>query len=68
VRALPKVRFDIMNTVNESTGFSPFTLKTGRSPKLVPSLVTDGALDAETAVGRDAGEMIKEIEQQVLEA
>jgi hypothetical protein len=68
VRALPKVRFNIMNTVNESTGFSPFTLKMGRSPKLVPSMVTDGALDAETAVRRDAGEMIKEIEQQVLEA
>jgi hypothetical protein len=32
VRALPKVRFDIMNTPNASMGTSPFILKTGRSP------------------------------------
>ena len=31
VKALPKVRFDIMNTINASTGVSPFILKTGRS-------------------------------------
>ena len=36
VKALPKIRFDIMNTLNASTGFSPFILKTGRSPRLLP--------------------------------
>jgi hypothetical protein len=39
VKALPKVRFDFMNTVNASTGFSPFQLHLGRSPRLLPPLV-----------------------------
>jgi hypothetical protein len=38
-RALPKVRFDIVNTIHASTGMSPFILKTGRSPRLIPLLV-----------------------------
>jgi hypothetical protein len=36
---LPRVRFALMNTVNTSTGFSPFQLKTGRSPRIIPPLV-----------------------------
>jgi hypothetical protein len=36
VRALPRVRFHIMNTVNASTGYSPFQLCMGRSPRLIP--------------------------------
>ncbi len=36
VEALPKVRFDIMNTRNASTGFSPFHLRFGKSPRLLP--------------------------------
>ncbi|RXW17191.1 hypothetical protein EST38_g8660 [Candolleomyces aberdarensis] len=36
VKALPKVRFDIMNAVNSSTGFSPFQLKSGFSPRVIP--------------------------------
>jgi hypothetical protein len=40
VRALPRVRFHIMNTVNASTGFSPFQLHLGRSPRMLPPLVT----------------------------
>ena len=39
-KALPKVRFDIMNTTNASTGTSPFILKTGCSPRLLPPIVT----------------------------
>jgi hypothetical protein len=39
-KALPRVRFHIMNTLNASTGFSPFVLKTGRSPQLVPPFIT----------------------------
>ena len=38
VKALPKIRFDIMNTVNRSTGFTPFQLRFGRSPRLLPPL------------------------------
>jgi len=39
VRALPRVRFAIMNTVNKSTGYSPFQLKHGRSPRIIPPLI-----------------------------
>ena len=35
---LPKVQFDIMNTVNASTGVFLFILKTGRSPHVIPPL------------------------------
>jgi len=38
VRALPRVRFAIMNTVNTSTKFSPFHLHMGRSPRLIPPI------------------------------
>ena len=39
LRALPQVRFSIMNTVNRSTGYSPFQLKYGRSPRVIHPLV-----------------------------
>jgi hypothetical protein len=39
VRALPRIRFDLMNTVNKSTGFTPFQLRMGRSPRIIPPLV-----------------------------
>ena len=39
LRALPQVQFAIMNTVNHSTGYSPFQLKYGRSPRVIRPLV-----------------------------
>ena len=39
VRALPRVRFNIMNTVNKSTGFSAFQLRLGHSPRIIPPLL-----------------------------
>lgn len=38
--SLPKVRFDIMNTVNKSTGFTPFQLRFGKSSQLLPPIGT----------------------------
>src|SRR5271168_2903047 len=38
-RALPRIRFPIMSTVNKSTGYSPFHLCFGRSPRILPPLV-----------------------------
>jgi hypothetical protein len=35
VKALPKIRFDIMNTINCSIGFTPFQLHFGRSPRIL---------------------------------
>ena len=39
VRALPRIRFNIMNSINKSTGFSPFQLRMGRSPRVIPPLI-----------------------------
>jgi transposase InsO family protein len=38
VKALPRVRFELMSSVNKSTGFSPFQLLYGRAPRLLPPL------------------------------
>ena len=38
VKQLPYVRFVMMNTVNASTGYSPFYLKTGRNPRTIPPI------------------------------
>lgn len=39
VDALPRVRFNMMCTTNASTGYPPFHLHLGRSPRLLPPLV-----------------------------
>ena len=71
VKALPQVRFTIMNTVNVSTGYAPFQLLQGRHPRLIPPLF-DTAVDH---VGKDlpdeaklASEIIGKIETDMLEA
>ena len=38
VRTLPKVRFDIMNTINASTGFTPFQLRFRKSAQILPPI------------------------------
>jgi hypothetical protein len=40
-KALPRIRFQIMNTVNASTGFSGFQLRLGMSPRLIPPIVKE---------------------------
>ena len=42
VRALPRVRFNIMNTINKSTGFCPFQLCLGQTPRMIPPLLPSG--------------------------
>src|ERR1700678_4146775 len=39
VKALPLIRFNIMNSINKSTGFSGFQLQMGRSPQILPPLL-----------------------------
>src|SRR5271163_3167755 len=39
--ALPIIYFNLMNTVNKSTGFSPLQLRCGRSPRLLPPMTPD---------------------------
>lgn len=43
VRALPQICFNIMNTANASTGFSPFQLHLGHLPHMLPPLVQDAS-------------------------
>lgn len=38
-KALPKIRFDIMNTINASTGFTPFQLHFGKLPHILPPIM-----------------------------
>ncbi len=45
VRALPVIHFNIMNTVNASTGFSGFQLCMGCSPHVLPPLVPNRLVD-----------------------
>ena len=64
VRALPRVRFAIKNTINKSTGFSPFQLQIGRAPRLIPPIAP-----AERGTGStDAVELIDRINLDVAEA
>lgn len=70
-RTLPRIRFDIMNTVNASTGFSPFQLHLGRSPKVILSLTTT----ATTLVTREFGDaastarnVLRQLDADTLEA
>ena len=44
-KTLPKVRFDIMNTVNISTGYSPFQLRFGKSPRILPPILNKPLTD-----------------------
>jgi hypothetical protein len=39
VHALPRIRFDMMNSVNASTGFSNFQIQLGQSPQLILPIV-----------------------------
>ena len=69
--ALPIVRFNLMNTVNASTDFSPFQLRYGRSPRIIPpmfkSMVDEVAADL-GADSIDAAALLSRIETDVMEA
>src|SRR6202050_1628624 len=70
VCALPRIRFDIMNLVNASTGFSNFQICLGRSPRLIPPIVsTTVTLPRSDAVeALCAQNLITTIETDVAEA
>jgi hypothetical protein len=58
VKALPHVQFMIMNTVNKSTGYSPFQIWMGRSPRILPPLIQDTAqTESKTTEGFQAVEL-----------
>lgn len=65
VDALPRVRFAIMNTKNESTNFSPFELRMGRSPRIIPPIVPNPHPSTEQA---SAFEIIQKLDLDCTEA
>ena len=67
VRALPRVRFTIMNTINTSTGYTPFQLKSAHSPRLIPPITTErGGSDSQDVV--KAKEVIEQLYKDVSDA
>ena len=66
VKSLPMIRFNIMSTVNKSTGFSPFQLRLGRTPRIIPPLI-DGHAHTD-ASERSASEFIKKMHADTQEA
>src|SRR5882757_1210766 len=67
VRALPIIRFHMMNSVNGSTGFSGFQIRMGRSPRVIPPLIPGSVTDG-TSEETAARKMIAQIEADVDEA
>ena len=62
---LPQVCFNIMNTINASTGFSPFHLQIGRSPCMIPLLICSEVNDLTDICTTT---MIERLQLNVLEA
>jgi hypothetical protein len=52
-QALPKVRFDIMNTINKSTGYTPFQLRFGKSPRIIPPLSSTPSDDPASTTAKE---------------
>ncbi|THG97711.1 hypothetical protein EW026_g4344 [Hermanssonia centrifuga] len=63
--ALPLVRFNHMNTINASTGFTPFQLHSGRHPRVIPPLVFNHTERSPNSIG--AAKFIKQLDTNVME-
>jgi hypothetical protein len=70
VRALPQIRFDIMNSINASTGFLNFQIRLGRSLCLIPPIIpcTLSPITTQTDETQRARKLITELETNVNEA
>jgi len=56
-------RFDIMNTVNSSTGYTPFVLKSEHHPRLIPPIMTLNPLSLDDSFSGQALEFMKTIKE-----
>ena len=68
VAALPKVRFALMNTVNASTGYTPFYLRSGFNPRLIPPLIDAPNTADEQQALRQARQCITSMHQALSDA
>ena len=66
VKALLLVRFNIMNTINKLTGFSPFQLRMGQSARVIPPL--EAAIVDNTPEEKCARETIEKLKMITMEA
>ena len=57
-----------MNTINKSTGFTPFQLRLGRNPCIIPPLLNDGPQHSVTPAELSARSIIEQIQHDVWEA
>jgi Integrase zinc binding domain/Chromo (CHRromatin Organisation MOdifier) domain len=64
-RSLPRIRFNIMSTLNQSTGFSPFQLRFGKSPRIIPPLINT---PSPTSEHKSAQQIIEQLHLDVSEA
>ena len=62
----PCIRRSVLSTVNSSTGYTPFHLKTGRSPQVIPPLIPP--LTTATTAEVDAQQIIAQLELDVKDA
>lgn len=67
VQALPRFRFNIMNSVNTSSKLSGFQLKSGFSPRLMPTSA-NSPRNCKDAALQSTNDLIKSIHKQTLEA
>jgi hypothetical protein len=70
VKALPKIRFQLMNTVNASTGYLGFQLRMGHSARVIPPLIPTRLSDhtKDTPEGMLAIKIMAELEADVAHA
>jgi hypothetical protein len=68
VRALPRIWFNMMNSINASTRFSNFQLHLGRSPRLIPPIVPSELPDDLRSAAVRTEELITQIRTDVMEA
>lgn len=66
VRALPRIRFQIMSTINKSTNYTPFQLRFGRTPRIIPPLLPPPPNPSNDNI--TAREIIENIEIDVADA
>jgi hypothetical protein len=76
-KALPKIHFQLMNTVNASTGVSGFELKMGHSPHVIPPIVPSELppmkdckeeLEAAMNAVNDINTVVEEVKDNLLRA
>ena len=68
VHALPWICFQIMNSVNASTGFSGFQLHLGRSPRVIPPIIPNELPIELYDAGQTASTLIDRLMDNVAQA